>query len=451
MTKDFTSGSPFKQIFFFSLPFLIGNLFQQFYNIVDTIIVGRVMNADALAAVGSTGGIIWFFCGFICCLAPGFSAFVSQCFGAHRPEKVKHAFGMSIILSAIICVILTIISCTCAMPILKFLRTPYENDIIYMAHDYVIWVFAAIPGTMLFNLLSNIIRALGDSKNPLYFLIASCVINIILDILLVPILGTAGAGLATALAQLSSGIMCVIYIVKKQPALHIKRRHLRLNGFIIMQLLRIGIPMGLLNIILSLGSIATQFASNTLGNVYMASQTAATKIEQFVTQPLIAIGNASMVFTAQNYGAKKYDRIIKGTKITQLIGLTWCAILTVIMLLFGKFFLSLVVGPDETEIINNGFTYIIINTICCFIVSPLIICKAFLQSLGRVTAPIISGPLEIVGRAIASIGALIIFKDPIMQYLGVCLSNPIAWALGLIPLLIDYIIKIKNFKNLMFK
>jgi len=448
MTGDFTKGSPMKQIFFFTIPYLIGNLFQQFYNIVDTVIVGRSMNADALAAVGATGGLVWFFNGIIVSLSTGFSAVMSQYFGAKRPERVRHAFGMSIILSVIVSIFLTIVSCIFIMPILKLLNTPYTNGIIYMAHDYLIWILIGLFGSTLFNLLSNAIRALGDSKTPLYFLIAACLINIVLDILLIPVMGTAGAGLATAVAQLCSGVMCIFYIVKKQPALHIRRRHFRLNSRVIFHLLRLGVPMALLNMMLSIGSIVMQFVSNSLGNIYMASQTAAAKIEQFVTQPLLSLGSATAVYTAQNYGAKEYKRIVIGARKAQLLGVIWCAMISVIMFLFGKTFLGLVVGPAETDIINNGYTYIVINTACCIIVSVLIIAKGVLQAIGHAASPIISGPTEIIGRVGASFGAFTIFASPARQYLGICFSNPLAWLFGLIPIIIDYIITMRKFKKM---
>ncbi len=447
MTTDFTKGSPMKQILMFTIPYLIGNLFQQFYNIVDTVIVGRVMNADALAAVGATGGLVWFANGAIVSLTTGFSAVMSQYFGAKRPEKVRHAFGMSILLSAAAALILTVLLCIFAMPILKLLRTPYTGGIIYMAYDYVIWMFAGLFATSLFNLLSNAIRALGDSRTPLVFLIIACLINIVLDIVLVPAMGTGGAGLATITAQLCSGLMCVVYIFKKQPLLHLKRRNLRPSGILIGHLLKIGIPMSLLNMLLSLGSIIMQFVSNTLGNVYMASQTAAAKIEQFVTQPLLSVGSATAVFAAQNYGAKKYKRIIAGVRKANLMGLIWCVAISVVMFSFGKFFLGLVVGPEETTIINHGYTYILINTACSFIVSVLIIYKSVLQAIGHAVAPVISGPTEIVGRILASFGAFALFAAPDKQYLGICFANPFAWLFGLIPIFIDYVITAKKLKK----
>ncbi len=447
MTNDFTSGSPTKQIFFFSLPFLIGNIFQQFYNIADTVIVGRMLGPDALAAVGSTGSMIWFFCGCICSMTAGFAAVLSYYFGAHRPEKVKHAFGMSIVLSTIFGVAMILISSLCAMPILKALRTPYENDIIYMAYDYVIWVFIGLVGTTIFNLLSNAIRALGDSRTPLYFLIVSCIINVVLDILLIPVMGTAGAGLATAIAQFASGLLCLVFILKKKPALHIRMRHFTLNRLLIRHLIKVGVPMGVLNMVLSLGSIIIQFTSNTLGSLYMASQTAAAKIEQFVTQPLLSIGSALSFYVAQNHGAHKFDRIKLGVSKAFMLGNCWCVIATVLMLLLGKPLLGLIVGPDETAIINHGFTYNLINTLSAVIVSYVIIIKATLQALGRPTGTMVSGFTEIAGRALASLGALTLFAAPAKQYLGICFANPFAWFFGLIPLVIDYIITTRKFKT----
>ena len=204
--------------------------------------------------------------------------------------------------------------------------------------------------------------------------------------------------------------------------------------------------MGALNMILSLGSVAMQFTSNTLGSLYMASQTAAAKIETFVTQPLLSLGSATSFFVAQNHGARKFDRIKQGVSKAFFLGNCWCVIASIIMLLFGKTLLGAIVSSSENEIINNGFTYILINTLCCLIVSYVIIIKSALQALGRSSAPILSGFTEILGRVIASVGALTIFSSAANQYLGVCFANPLAWLFGLVPLFIDYYISIRKFK-----
>lgn len=447
MTTDFTKGSPAKHIFLFTLPYLIGNLFQQFYNIVDTVIVGRFLGPEALAAVGSTGGLVWFANGAIVSLTTGFSAVIAQYFGANLNDKMKSSFGMSIGLSAVISISLSTVCSIFAMPILRILKTPEE--IIEMSYGYIIWIFMGLVASALFNLLSNAIRALGDSKTPLLFLVIACFINIVLDIVFITAfkMGPAGAGLATVIAQLISGLLCIVYIIRKQPLLHITAENLRLDMSLVYQLLHIGVPMALLNMLLSLGTIVMQFVNNMLGTVFIASQTAAAKVEQFVTQPLLSLGSATAVFIAQNKGAKRYDRIIEGSKKANLMGLGWCVIITVIMLLFGRFFLGLIVG-DEPEVIAHGYLYIVINTVFCFIVSLVIIIKNILQTLGHAFIPIFSGVLEILGRAGAALGAFALFSVESLQFRGICFANPLAWLFGLIPLIIDYAITMKKLRKM---
>lgn len=453
MTTDLTRGSPLKRIFFFAMPFLLGNLFQQFYNVVDMVIVGRTVGTLAYAAVGSTGSLVWFASGAIQSLTVGFSVVTAHHFGSGDAEKVKKSFAGAIKLSAIISIALSVICVLCAHPMLKVMRTPdtlYDN-----AYDYIVWIFAGLIVTALFNLLSNMIRALGDSKTPLYFLVVSCVVNIILDVVLISVckMGTAGAGLATVIAQLISALCCIVYLIRKHPMLHVKRKHFAADLEMDRHLLKIGIPMAFLNMVLSIGSIIVQFVTNGFGDSYVSAQVTGGKIENFLVQPLIAYGSAVSVFTAQNHGAGNYKRVLEGSKKTLLMCIVWCILAACILLPFGKVFIVLIAGSDVAEsVVSDAYRYILINTAFTFIVSALIVYKSVLQAVNRTTWSMISGFTEILGRGgVAVLVVILTEKALVSESLGfsiVCLANPMAWLFGLLTILADYILMKKKFKKL---
>jgi Na+-driven multidrug efflux pump len=299
------------------------------------------------------------------------------------------------------------------------------------------------------------IRALGDSKTPLYFLVVSCVVNIILDIVLIRFLnmGTAGAGLATVIAQLISGICCIVYLAKKHPMLHVKREHFAADLEMDRHLLKIGIPMAFLNMVLSVGSIIVQFVTNGFGDSYVSAQVTGSKIENFLVQPLIAFGSAVSVFTAQNHGAGNYKRVLEGSKKTLLMCIIWCILAACILLPFGKFFIVLIAGKDVAEsVVNDAYRYILINTAFTFIVSALIVYKSVLQAVNRTTWSMISGFTEILGRGgVAVLVVILTEKALVSESLGfsiVCLANPMAWLFGLLTILADYFLMRKKFKKL---
>lgn len=443
MTNDLTKGKPAKLIFFFAIPYLIGNLFQQFYNMADTVIVGRILGMNALAAVGATGSIVWFAMGSIQGLTTGFAAITAQRFGANDPDGIKKSFGISIVLSAVFTAILMWFCITFAMPILELLQTPEE--IIKDSYNYVMWIFVGLFATTVFNLLSNMIRALGDSKTPLVFLIIACIVNIVLDIVFIYNfkMGPEGAGLATALAQFVSDILCIIYIVAKMPALHISLADLKPEKTLTLGLLKTGIPMAFLNIVLSVGGIIIQFVNNGLGTLYVATYSAANKLEQFIVQPVISFGAAVSVFAAQNYGAGEYKRIRSGINQCIVMCLAMSVSITVLMAFFGKGLIYAVAGGESAELIQNGYNYIIINSVCSIILVPLVIYKSVLQSLGRAVIPMLTGFVEVGCRALGSLVLVEYFG-----FIGVCFANPLAWLGAFLLIVVDYWLLLAKFKKL---
>ncbi len=443
-----------RRILRFSIPFLIGNLFQQFYNIVDMVIVGRTIDAYAYTAVGSTSSLIWLASGAVQALTIGFSAVTARYFGAKDDEGVKRSFAMGLKLSFILSGILTLLCTLFARQILEFLRTP--DDLIDRAYRYIVWIFIGLLATALFNILSNMIRALGDSKTPLYFLMIACVINVILDMVLIAGCGmdTDGAGLATVLAQLISGLLCIVYIKFKQPLLHVSAKHFAMDKPLAVQLLRVGVPMAFLNMVLSVGAIVMQFVTNGLGTAYVASYTTGNKVESFATQPLLSIGSAVSVFTAQNYGANKYNRVLAGIRKSVLLGFIWCGISVLILLPFGRLIVGLLAVDVEKKIIDNAYLYLIINTLCTFVLVPLIVHKSVLQPLGRTTWSMISGFTEIIGRAGLSLVVVTMMSERIALigeqtgFVIMCFATPSAWLIGMLTVLVDYVRLQKDFKPL---
>lgn len=434
MVKSMTSGPAAKLIFLFTVPLLIGNLFQQLYNMADTFIVGRILGVDALAAVGSTGSLMFFIIGFTQGLAAGFSIITAQRFGAQDEEGVRRSFAASLLLGGAIAIVVTIFSVIGTRWLLEFLQTPPE--IIDNAYRYLVVVFAGIPATMLFNILSNSLRALGDAKTPLIFLVVACIINVILDIVLILYtpLGVAGAGVATVTAQLFSGIACVVYIVKKFPALRLHASDWKITQKDISDHLNMGLPIGFQSSIIAIGSLTLQYGLNGLGSTAVGAFTAASKLETLGTMPLFSFGVATSTFVAQNYGAGKMHRIKKGVLQAGGMALAWSFFMCVIFLLFGKQLSALFVG-DQPEAIRLSYTYLRIMGLSLWALALLLIFRYTLQGLGQSFVPTFAGVMELIMRCVCT--ALLI---PPLGFTGACVSNVSAWYGSALPLVIAFFV-----------
>lgn len=436
MTTDLTKGNPARLLFVFTLPYLFGNLFQQLYNIADTVIVGRTLGTSALAAVGATGCLTWFALGFVMGTCSGFSVVTARHFGSGDEARVKKSFAMSITLSLIIAAVMTLLMTVFLRPILVFLNTP--ADIIDMSYDYVFVIFAGIPAMTMYNLLSNQIRALGNSTAPLAFLIIASAINVSCDIIFIRYfgMGVEGAAYATVIAQLISCVLCVWYIIKKVPQLHISKSDFAFDKGFAMHLLHIGLPMGFLNMVLSLGSITIQWATNKLSTSAVAAFTAASKLDQIGNMPIQSFGASLSVYVAQNYGAGKIKRVREGVNKALLMGCAWAGIAGAIMVLFGENLMTMIVGSNSsTQIINDGRMFIVINTVLMVMLSPVVVYKAALQPLGRALIPTLSGFVEVVCRA-----GVAFFLALNFGFIGLCFANPAAWAGALVLLIPEYYI-----------
>lgn len=433
MTKNMTSGNPAKLILLFSLPLILGNIFQQFYSMADTVIVGRTIGVNALAAVGCTGSITFLIFGFVSGFTSGLSIITSQYFGAGNEEGVKRSFAASILLSISITVILTIISVIFAKSILELLQTP--DEIIDDAYIYLLTIFIGTGASVLFNLTSNMMRALGDSKHPLYFLVFACALNILLDYLFIRAfhMGVAGAGVATVIAQLFSGICCWGYIKRKIPEFRIDKSHFRMAKKEFKKHLIVAMPMAFQMSIIAIGALILQYALNGLGAVAVAAYTAAQKIESIATMPMNSFGVTMGTYTAQNYGAGNIQRIKKGVFQCILISVGFSILMSVINVAAGSNLASFFVGQGENEVLELSRIYLIVTGVCYWVLSLLFIYRFTLQGLGQGLVPTIAGIAEMVMRAFASVALVGPFG-----FAGAAAANPLAWIGACIPLAIAY-------------
>ena len=438
MAKDMTSGKPIKLIWNFTIPLLIGNLFQQLYNMADTFIVGRTIGVHALASVGSTGSIIFLILGFANGLTAGLAIPLAQRYGAKNYSGVKRSFYVSILISAVVAILLTILSMVFCRQILEIMQTPVE--IIDGAYDYLMVIFAGIFSSMAFNLLSNIFRSIGDAKTPLYFLVIACIMNIILDVVFIAGfgMGVEGAGYATVLSQIFSALACIIYIWKKIPILRLNSKDFVAESSDVKEHVRISFPMAFQSSIIAIGAIIIQITLNQLGATAVAAYTAAQKIDQVAILPMMSFGVTMATFVAQNYGAKKYDRIWRGVRDCIKLSLTFAISVGIILNVFSPIFIRAFVGVGHEEVVELGAIYFITNGTMYSLLSLLFIYRYTLQGVGKTFTPTVAGIMELCMRAFAAV-----VLSNLYGYTGATMANPLAWLGSLIPLMIAYYL----FKN----
>lgn len=434
MTNDMTRGSAFKLILAFSIPLFIGNVFQQFYSMADTIIVGRTIGVSALASVGATGAISFLILGFAQGLTSGFSVVAAQCFGAGDEKMLRKSVATSIMLCTVATLVITLVAVLTARPLLEFMNTP--ADIIDGAYNYIVVIYYGIFAAIFYNMISGIIRALGDSKTPLIFLIIACVTNVALDILFITQfnMGVAGAAWATVAAQLLSGLLCLVFVTKKFEILHLKRDDWQIDRGFVMQHLRIGVPMALQFSITAVGVMVLQIALNACGSTAVAAYTAASKIENLATQPGVTIGMTMATFSAQNYGAGKMRRISQGVQKSMLLTLAFSVVFGALVLIFCKPLVAMFVGAGQPEVEQLAQIYLNIVVPFFFVLGALFILRNTLQGIGRAKIPMLAGFSELVVRIIAAFWLAKMFG-----YVGVSWASSIAWIVAALILLAGYI------------
>ncbi|MBQ8625361.1 MAG: MATE family efflux transporter [Agathobacter sp.] len=425
-TKNMTEGSPAKLILGFAIPMLMGMLFQQVYNFVDTIIVGRYLGVNALAAVGSTGSIHFLIIGFCIGVCSGFTLPVAQRFGAKDYDGLRKYVGNSAILAAIIAVVLTLVTTLLCRNILEWMQTP--ADIIDDAYNYILVTFVGIPVIMLYNILSGYIRALGDSTTPVIYLVISSFLNIGLDILfIVPFqMGVFGASLATVLSQLISGVLCFLHILFKFDLLHLSKDDWRLNPQYVRAILSMGLPMGLQYSITAIGSVILQSCVNPLGSVAVASMTASGKISGFMMCPLDALGSTMATYGGQNVGAGKLERLGKGLKSAIITGWIYSVIAFCVAFFFGKNLIQIFVETDDAAIkalvIDQGNLNLVIALAFYPLLTLVNTVRFTIQGMGFSGFAVFAGVAEMIARAL--VGVLLV---PIFGFTGACFAGPAAW------------------------
>ncbi len=439
MQKDMTTGNPTKIILDFTFPIFIGNVFQQFYNMADTVIVGKFVGTKALAAVGSTGTIMFLILGFVLGMTAGFTVLTAQKFGAGDIKAMRQTVGGAAVLSVIVTIVLTAGSLLFMKPLLKFMHTP--ADIFDDAYAYIMVICAGIAAQMLYNLLASVLRALGNSKVPLYFLILSALLNIVLDLVLIIVfnLGAPGAAYATVISQGVSGILCLVYIIKKIPMLHLEKDDWRPKGHLLKIQLGIGIPMALQYSITAIGTMMVQTALNLLGSVLVAAFTAASKIEQVVTQAYVAIGTTMATYCAQNIGAGNVERIRRGFRSATIMSFVYAIVSAILIMTVGKYMTYLFVSGDVKEIMSSVDIYL--KCVGIFFI-PLAVVNLYrngIQGMGYGILPMMAGVAELAGRAIVAVIAA-----GKKSYVGVCLASPIAWIFAGALLIVMYFYIMKH-------
>lgn len=439
MELDMTKGRPTGLIMKFIIPIIIGNIFQQLYSMVDTIIVGRFVGVDALAAVGATGSVSFLILGFTQGLTTGFTVMTAQRFGAGDREGMRKSIGSAIILSVFVTIIMTIVSMLGMNRLLTWMNTP--ENIFAMTRQYIMIICAGICSNVLYNLLASILRSIGNSVVPLVLLVISSVTNIVLDYVLIVYghMGVAGAAYATVISQGLSGVMCLIYIFKCVPTLHVKREHLKLEAQCVRNQLSVGIPMALQFSITAVGTILVQSALNLLGSTVVASYSVSCKVEQLVTQPFAAMGVTMATYCAQNRGINDLQRIQKGVKIANVMSAIYAVLIYGVVYLIMPFVIRLFITENVDMVYGYARTYIIICGLFFIPLGMIFIFRNALQGCGFGFMPMMGGVVELVSRSVAAFAAA-----SLLSYEGVCLANASAWLTAGIFLWIAYRLLMKK-------
>lgn len=427
MTKNLTEGNPLKLILLFSLPLLAGNLFQQAYNLVDAAIVGRYLGTMALAGVGASGSVNFLVLGFCMGICAGFTIPVAQKFGAGDYSAMRSYIFIGAVSLALFSVVVTVVCSLLCRWVLGFMSTP--ADIFDNAYIYLLIIFLGSPFTLMYNFLSGILRAIGNSKTPFIFLVVATIVNIVLDLTFIIVfnMGVAGAALATVAAQAVSGILCLVHIMRRYEILRFRKEDLVWNWKKLSVLFGMGIPMGLQFSITAIGSMALQAANNSLGSVCVSGFTAGSKLKILFISPYDAIGTAVSTYAGQNLGAQKFDRIKQGILLGTAISVLYGIAASISLIAFGRPLSLMFIDSSETEVLNASVQYAAIIGIFYWVLGILNVVRPSLQGLGFTSRAIFSGVIEMFARCTVSFGLV-----PVIGYKAVCFADPCAWVSAVI-------------------
>lgn len=422
MTKDLTKGSPLTLIITFAFPSFLGMLFQQFYNVMDTIIVGKLLGIGPLAGVGSTGSLNFMVLGFCMGVCNGFAIPIAQKFGAGDQVELREYVANALWLTAIFSLVLTVPVCVFCRPILQAMNTP--DDVFEYAYRYIFIIFLGIPAAFLYNILAAILRSLGDSKSPVLFLALSSVLNIGLDIVSIKVFGmdVDGTAWATVISQGISGVICFFYMKKRFSVLNMSAQERKPDAAKMKRLCYMGIPMGLQYSVTAIGSLIIQATMNGFGSVAVAGATAANRINGFLTCPIEALGATMAPYVGQNLGAGKLERVTQGVIDAALCGFVCSGVLYVVIWLFGAPLTGIFLDEPDPEVLSYAIEYLRIVGAGYCLLTLVNVVRFSIQGLGFSMLAILSGVMEMIARTIAG---LVI--APHIGFAAVALGHPLAW------------------------
>lgn len=425
-SMDLTVGHPLKQILLFALPLVFGTMFQQLYSFADTVIVGRCLGIDALAAVGATYSLHFLILGFVQGACVGFGIPLAQSFGAGEKRELHRFLWNGFWVGSFFSVLLTVGTVILAAPLMAAMNTP--ENIFSMGASYIRILFLGIPASILYNYSASVLRALGDSRHPFYFLLFSSILNVVLDYVFITDFhtGVEGAAAATVISQLVSGLLNTWWMFRRMELIEIRREDMSLSFRHIRKLCIIGLPMGVEYSVSAVGAILLQDAINILGSGAVAAQTAGEKIRQMFTLPMESIGMAMATYAGQNFGAGRMDRIKRGIRDGIVIQALYCAVVWVILLLMKGILVQLVLGSGSIQVARNAEKYLMICS-CLFLLHGLLmIFRNVLQGMGYAGHAVLSGIWELAGRGL---GGWIAVSGA--GFTAVCFANPMAWGFAL--------------------
>lgn len=396
--RDMTSGTIWKHIILFSIPLLIGNLFQQLYNTVDSVVVGNYVSKQALAAVGATGPVINTLIGFFMGMSAGAGVVISNYFGAKNEKKLHKAINTTVLLTFILSIVFTVIGIAMVPFMVSFMQTP--NDVVNETSTYLRIYFAGATGLMIYNMGSGILRAVGDSRRPLYFLCISSVVNIVLDLVFVLIfhMGIAGVAYATIISEFVSAVLVLVVLTKTKEVYKIQWNNLKISGDIIYKICKVGIPAGLQMAVTSFSNVFVQSYINHFGSACMAGWSSYSKVDQFVLLPMQSLALSATTFVGQNIGAKDYDRANKGMKTSLVMALTVTIVLSIAINIFAKPLILLF--TDDVQVLKFGRVFL-------HFMSPFYVCCCFNQ----IYAGALRGRGDANGPMVIMLGSFVVFRQ----------------------------------------
>ncbi|WP_426593786.1 MATE family efflux transporter [Cellulomonas sp. McL0617] len=434
MANVLTAGRPWKVIIVFAIPLLVGNVVQQLYQVTDAFVVGRTLGVDALAAVGSTGSLLFLLLGFAWGLTSGFAIPTAQAFGARDQPAVRRSVATSVLLTTAVSVVLTVVAVAATGPALELLQTP--DELMPQARTFATVSFAGAIATMFYNYLASAVRAIGDSRTPLVFLAVCCVLNVVLVVAFVNFLGlgVGGAAAATVASQAVSVVLCLEYVRRRVPALHISRADLRVRRADVLHHLRLGLPMGFQASIIAIGALAVQTRLNGLGPDAVAAFTTGARVDGLAVTLLASLGLAVSTFAAQNHGGGRPDRIRTGVVHGAVMAVGGSIVIGVIFIVAGGAIVRGFLGQGEDEVVGMAHHMLIVNGSLYTVLGVLFVLRGALQGLGHTVVPTMTGAVELVGR----VGAAIVLGAS-FGYAGVIWGNPLAWLFAVVLLVPAYL------------